>query len=224
MSGQKGEVCLYHKVGFCKMNNECPRFQTTSSLQILCFGNCIGHWQWNDWHNLPNLIFSDIMMMVGLQSLDELQKCKQVCGGWSVMTSQMTKHEKNIIMRKFQNPAAQIRKKLSGFYSVKLPEIALAASLAHHGMFGSMKYMKLSNVDLTSVPAEHLGALASCATGGVKINEVISDLSPILDNIKCKWLRVNYRRSLGSEETQAQVRAMESRVQWVTLNGHFIKL
>ena len=87
-------------------------------------------------------------------------------------------------------------------------------------MFGSMKYMKLSNVDLTSVPAEHLGALASCATGGVKINKVISDLSPILDNIKCKWLRVNYRRSLGSEETQS----LESRVQWVTLNGHFIKL
>ena len=177
---------------------------------------------WKNWQNLPDLIFSDVMMMAGLKSLDELQKYRQVCVSWNVMMSQMTKHEKNIIRRKVRSSADQIREKLSDnnseiHNSVKLPGTALAASLAHHGMFGSMKYLWLSNVDLTSVPAEHLGALASCATGGVDIYRVNCNLSPILDSIKCKWFRVKIRRSLGSEETQALVRAMESRVQWVVL-------
>ena len=74
---------------------------------------------------------------------------------------------------------------------------------------------KESNVDLTL--AEHLGSLTSCAKGGVDIYKVNCDLSPILDTIKCRWLRVNNILSLGSEETQALVRAMESRVQWVVL-------
>ena len=58
-------------------------------------------------------------------------------------------------------------------------------------------------MDLTL--AEHLGSLTSCAKGGVDIYKVNCDLSPILDTIKCRWLRVNNILSLGSEETQALV-------------------
>ena len=32
---------------------------------------------------LPDLIFSDIMMMVGLKSLESLYQCRQVCKTWN---------------------------------------------------------------------------------------------------------------------------------------------
>ena len=37
------------------------------------------------WLTLPDLIFSDIMMMVGLESLESLHRCRQVCGQWNEM-------------------------------------------------------------------------------------------------------------------------------------------
>ena len=70
---------------------------------------------------------------------------------------------------------------------------------------------KESNVDLTL--AEHLGSLTSCAKGGVDIYKVNCDLSPILDTIKCRWLRVNNILSLGSEETQALVQDQNLKIQ-----------
>ena len=35
------------------------------------------------WLTLPDLIFSDIMMMVGLESLESLHRCRQVCSNWN---------------------------------------------------------------------------------------------------------------------------------------------
>ena len=36
------------------------------------------------WINmLPDMIFSDIMMMVGLESLETLHRCRQVCKLWN---------------------------------------------------------------------------------------------------------------------------------------------
>ena len=35
------------------------------------------------WVTLPDLIFSDIMMMVGLESLESLHRCRQVCSQWN---------------------------------------------------------------------------------------------------------------------------------------------
>ena len=37
------------------------------------------------WLMLPDLIFSDIMMMVGLESLESLHRCRQVCKTWNEM-------------------------------------------------------------------------------------------------------------------------------------------
>ena len=37
------------------------------------------------WLTLPDLIFSDIMMMVGLDSLECLHRCRQVCSQWNEM-------------------------------------------------------------------------------------------------------------------------------------------
>ena len=35
------------------------------------------------WLTLPELIFSDIMIMVGLESLNGLHRCRQVCKTWN---------------------------------------------------------------------------------------------------------------------------------------------
>ena len=36
-----------------------------------------------DWTTLPELVFSDIMMMVGIESLESLHRCRQVCSKWN---------------------------------------------------------------------------------------------------------------------------------------------
>ena len=89
-----------------------------------------------------------------------------------------------------------------------LPEITAAASLAHHGFLRSAKKLYLRDVDLASVPAEHLASLASCMTDYVVISNVSNtDLTTILDSSKSEVLRIN-KQSLSTEETQALVRAM----------------
>ena len=50
--------------------------------------------------------------------------------------------------------------------------------------------IRLGDVDLTSVPAEHLVSLASSAKGGVVIKNVSGcDLVTILDNVKGMWVK-----------------------------------
>ena len=101
----------------------------------------------------------------------------------------------------------------------ELPEIICAASLAHHGLLGSVAWMRLGDVDLTSVPTEPLASLASSVTGRVLIENVSGcDLVTILGSVKSEVLSIS-RQSLGSEETQALVQAMESRVELVMLYG-----
>ena len=104
-------------------------------------------------------------------------------------------------------------------YQPKLPEITCAASLAHHGLLGSVKDMSLDDVDLTSVPAEHLASLASSVTGRVYIENVSGcDLVTILDSVKSRVLNISRQRLGSSEETQALVRALESGVETVGLD------
>ena len=99
-----------------------------------------------------------------------------------------------------------------------------AASLAYHGLLCSVEELILQDaadddVDLTSVPAEHLASLVSCVMRKVVISSVIGcDLINILDNVKCEILTIS-SQNLGIEETQALVRAMESGVGSVGLSG-----
>ena len=108
--------------------------------------------------------------------------------------------------------------------------ITCAASLVHHGVLRSVRRIGLVRVDLTSVPTEHLASLVSSAVslqaqtfprcsvrGSVTIKNVSGcDLVTILDSVKSKALSMGHQ-SLGSEETRALVRAMESRVEEVHL-------
>ena len=68
--------------------------------------------------------------------------------------------------------------------------------------------MYLRDVDLASVPVEHLASLASCVTGWIRIWNVSNiDLVKILDSSNCEWLRLS-NQNLSTVETQAVVRAM----------------
>ena len=174
---------------------------------------------WNGWQTLPDFIFSDIMMMLGLESLQDLIKCRQVCQGWKGMLSKMTKLKKKTIMKTHKSVAADIRKKCwTHYYTLDPSKIVTAASLAHHGILESVKKMEFFEVDLASVPAEHLASLASCVMVHVVIGKVRNcDIISILDNLKCVRLSI-HSQSLSIEETLALVRAMESGVEKVFLN------
>ena len=100
-----------------------------------------------------------------------------------------------------------------------LPEITCAASLAHHGYLGSLQYMRLWDLDLTSVSAENLASLVSSVTESVSIKKIRDcGLVPILDSgsVESEWLIIS-SQSLDTDETQALVRAMETGVELVRL-------
>ena len=180
-----------------------------------------------DWQYFPEVIFSDMMVMLGLKSIEELHKSKQVCQGWNMMISQMTQKKKHSIEIKAENLVDEIRTKwdtrntLQGILDsiLLLPDIVTAACLAYHGMLGSVERMFLVNVDLSSVPTKHLAALTSSLRpeSSVVIENVSNtDLSPILDSVRCSWLEMG-NQNLSTEETRALVRAMESGVEWICL-------
>ena len=172
---------------------------------------------WYGWQNLPDIVFCDMMVMLGLDCLEDLHKCRQVCQSWNVMMSQMIKYKKSNIRTKAETLATKPREEWVWSHSPPIPKIVTAASLAHHGIPCPVRGMCLKNVDLASVPSEHLASLISGMTGFLFINNVSNfDLISILDNLKCEWLFIN-SQTLSSEETQALVRAMESGVEFVEL-------
>ena len=98
-------------------------------------------------------------------------------------------------------------------------EVTRAALLAYHGLLGSVGEIHLQDVYLTSVPSEHLAALASCVTGDVHIKNVKGcGLVSILNNLRCEHLIIR-SQSLSSDDTDALIRATEteSRVKHVDL-------
>ena len=111
-------------------------------------------------------------------------------------------------------------KGIIGCYCDHLPAITCAASLSHHGFLGSVEQLFLCDVDLTSVQADHLASLVSSVTWKIVISNVRGcDLVNILDSVKSlPWGLVIANQSLGSEETQALVRVMESGVTGVELS------
>ena len=186
----------------------------------------------SSWKALPELIFNDIMMMLGLksfyflkESLEDLNKCRQVCQSWNVTISQMTRYHKDFLRRKAETLAVEIREDWLPFpYGLDLRDIISAASFAYHGMLGSSLYFRLMDVDLTSVPAEHLASLIACVTDHFDIENVIG-LMNILNNIKSNVRAISIsNQSLSSEETRALVRAMESNVEIVILGDEEVTL
>ena len=98
-------------------------------------------------------------------------------------------------------------------------ELKCGASLARHGLLDSVDKLVLSDVDLSTVPAEQLTALVSSVTWWLNIRNVSGcDLTSILTSLKCQKLDIR-RQSLDREETLALVRAMEYSVKEVDMFG-----
>ena len=100
-------------------------------------------------------------------------------------------------------------------------ELASASSLVHHGMLGEVncRALKLWNVimDLSSIPPQQLGSLAACVRDHVCIGRdvTIPDLGVLLDTVKSEYIFID--KTLGTEDTLALVRAMQTRVKRVIL-------
>ena len=106
-----------------------------------------------------------------------------------------------------------VREKATG---LKANEISSVAALAHHIHF-NIDYIILAHIDLSKVPTSHLMSLVSSVTETLLIEDVNGcDLVTLLDSVKCGGLSIN-TQSLGREETQALVRALESRVEEMRL-------
>ena len=91
---------------------------------------------------------------------------------------------------------------------IRLKLIMCGASLAHHGLLDSVKDLRLYNINLSSVPAQHLTSLASCVTSKLFIMNVSGcDMVTLLTCLKCRMLHI-CRQSLGREDTRALVQAM----------------
>ena len=108
---------------------------------------------------------------------------------------------------------------LNGYPTLEV--IKCGAALAHHGLLGPVDFLRLGDIrsiDVSTVPTEHLVSLISSATKAVTIHNVTGNLVTLIDSLKCEGFWISFQ-SLGREETQALVRAMESRVEVVNLRN-----
>ena len=144
--------------------------------------------------NNPDDYFFDVVTMVGLGRLQDLRR---VCQSWNTMISQMisqmtdiTNRRRRIIQINAASDADEIKNNWADGHTPLLPEITTAASLAHHGLLRSVEDMWLYDVDLASVPAEHLASLASIVTGSIDIKNVTCDLSNLLGPACCETLGI----------------------------------
>ena len=66
---------------------------------------------------MPDLLFSDIMLMVGLENIESLHRCRQVCKNWNeVIMSNIweSPSRKNIMKTRIERVWSQERVYLSG--------------------------------------------------------------------------------------------------------------
>ena len=98
---------------------------------------------------------------------------------------------------------------LGKMYMNDISEIRCAASLTHYGLLNGMVTMGMENVDLSSVPDEHLVSLTASVSRALFIENVSGcDLLSILTSLKCDQVIIT-NQSLGREETRALVQLME---------------
>ena len=119
---------------------------------------------------------------------------------------------------KIQRLSERLRCGFELYMESRMGELMCSASLAHHGLFDSVKMMALRDFDLSSVPAKYLASLASRVTGILRIQNVIGcDLVSILTSLKCEFLIIG-GQNLGRKETRALVWAMDAVVEEVELH------
>ena len=107
---------------------------------------------------------------------------------------------------------------IAGGHEVYVDFIICASSLAYRGWIKDVENIWLGEIDLDKVPSQHLISLFSSVKRTVNIDIEVTgwDLVTILDSLQCQEIRLGCKK-LAREETQALVRAMESRVEKVFL-------
>ena len=106
---------------------------------------------------------------------------------------------------------------MDGDNNLTLEDVTLIASMAHHGLLGFLDSIVLKDLDLSTVPSDQLAPLFSNVTRRVDFCN-ISGCGQFMDFLKCDVVGV-FGQSLGTEETRALVRAMETRVRMVVLGS-----
>ena len=78
----------------------------------------------------------------------------------------------------------------------------------------------MKKLSLFDIPDEHLASLVACVQNKVRIEDCyFTDLIPILDKVQCEYLSI-ISQGMDTEETQALVRALMSRVRKVSVGLH----
>ena len=118
--------------------------------------------------------------------------------------------------------AERVRRRIVSGQPPDIATLKCAASFAHLGLMGPLKNylgldLRLFNVNLASVPTQHLAALVSCVKDNFSIDNISGcDLVSILNSVKISRLEINYL-NLDNKETLALVQVMETGVEKVTL-------
>ena len=106
--------------------------------------------------------------------------------------------------------------------TMSLQDLAITASLVHHDMLGvSIKVLELWTGNISSIPPEHLGSLASCVTETVLIGSraiTSPNLGVLMDKVKSEMIEIGKcYETFGTDGILALVRAMQTRVKKVIL-------
>ena len=111
--------------------------------------------------------------------------------------------------------ADQLALKLKNYHH-RLPLIRSAAALASRGHSSQVPWLGLRHLDISSVPAEDLTALARCVRDKLVINAVSGDLTPVFDGLHCSELEI-WDMPLNTVETQSLLAAMNRGIGSVNL-------
>ena len=101
-------------------------------------------------------------------------------------------------------------------YHHHLPLIRSAAALASRGHSSQVPWLGLRRLDISSVPAEDLTALARCVRDKLVINAVSVDLTPVFDGLHCSELVIR-DMLISTVETQSLLAAMNRGIGSVNL-------
>ena len=97
-------------------------------------------------------------------------------------------------------------------------QVACAGILAHEGLLRPEMWMSLRDINLSSIPAEHMAALVSNVTEEVCVWESVigCDLVTIINSVNIRSTFIGLP-TLNNDEVHALARAMETRVEKVRL-------
>ena len=107
-----------------------------------------------------------------------------------------------------QSKADKIAKMFVSTPGPTISVVSSAASFCFHGYITEVRYLILKEVDVSSIPADHLSALSSSITHLLYIDNVEGDIAPLLD-VKIGNLSIsNMELSVG--DTLSMVSAMKN--------------